>query len=48
MNEFTDDVDLVYYNDFLVQSTNFKKLYKRINSLNYGSIGTSSITHRKK
>lgn len=47
MEEFTDDVDLVYYDDFLVQSPDFKKLYRRSNKLAYGSIGTSSITHRK-
>jgi len=46
MEEFTDDVDLVYYDDFLVQSSDFKKLYRRNNFLGYGSIGTSSITHR--
>lgn len=46
MEEFTDDVDLVYYDDFLVQSADFKKLYRRNNKLAYGSIGTSSITHR--
>lgn len=46
MNEFTDDVDLVFYDDYLVQSPDFKKLYRRINKLEYGSIGTSSITHR--
>lgn len=46
MSEFSDDVDLVYYDDFLVQSADFKKLYRRINDLKYGGIGTSSITHR--
>lgn len=46
MKQFTDDVDLVFYNDFLVKSSDFKQLYKRINNLNYGSIGTSAITHR--
>lgn len=46
MNEFTDDVDLVYYNDYLVRSSDFKQLYKRINSLACGYVGTSSITHR--
>ena len=46
MNEFTDDVDFVYYNDFLVRSADFKVLFKRINKLSYGYIGTSAITHR--
>ena len=46
MNEFTDDVDIVYYNDFLVRSADFKILFKRINKLSYGYIGTSAITHR--
>lgn len=46
MNEFTDDVDMVYYNDFLVRSADFKQLFKRINKLSYGYIGTSGITHR--
>lgn len=46
MKEFTDDVDLVYYNDFLVKSADFKQLYKRLNKLEYGHIGTSSISHR--
>lgn len=46
MKQFTDDVDLVYYDDFLVKSSDFKQLYKRINQPSYGSIGTSSISHR--
>ena len=46
MKEFTDDVDFIYYNDFLVRSADFKQLYKRINKLSYGYIGTSAITHR--
>jgi len=46
MNEFTDDLDMVYYDDYLVTSADFKKLHHRINETRYGSIGTSSITHR--
>jgi glycosyltransferase involved in cell wall biosynthesis len=46
MNEFTDDLDLLYYDDYLVTSADFKKLHLRINETRYGSIGTSSITHR--
>lgn len=46
MDEFTDDVDLVYYDDYLVMSPDFKKLHLRLNETRYGSIGTSSITHR--
>ena len=46
MNEFTDDVDLVYYDDYLVMSPDFKKLHLRLNETRYGSIGTSSVTHK--
>lgn len=46
MDEFSDDVDLVYYDDYLVMSPDFKKLHLRLNETRYGSIGTSSITHR--
>jgi len=46
MSEFTDDVDMLYYDDYLVMSPNFKKLHMRLNETRYGSIGTSSITHR--
>jgi len=46
MNEFTDDVDLLYYDDYLVLDNSFKKLHMRINETRYGSIGTSSITHK--
>ena len=48
VNQFTDDVDLVYYDDYLVMSADFKKLMKREVGPRYGSIGTSSITHRNK
>ena len=46
MNQFTDDVDWVYYDDYLVMSADFKKLMKREVGPRYGSIGTSSISHR--
>jgi glycosyltransferase involved in cell wall biosynthesis len=44
--QFTDDVDWVYYDDYLVLSNDFKKLHKRIVEPRFGSIGTSSIAHR--
>jgi glycosyltransferase involved in cell wall biosynthesis len=44
--QFTDDVDWVYYNDYLVQSADFKTLYIREVEPRHGSIGTSSISHR--
>ena len=46
MDGFTDEVDLVYYDDYLVMDNTFKKLHKRLNETRYGSIGTSSISHR--
>lgn len=46
MSQFTDDVDLVYYDDYLVMSPDFKKLHQRLNETRYGSIGTSSISHK--
>lgn len=46
VEQFTDDVDLVYYDDYLVMSADFKQLHKRIVEVRYGSIGTSSISHR--
>lgn len=46
MEQFTDDVDLVYYDDYLVMSKDFKTLQKRIVELRYGSVGTSSISHK--
>ena len=44
--QFTDDVDWVYYDDYLVLTKDFKKLHKRIVEPRFGSIGTSSIAHR--
>jgi len=46
MTQFSDDVDMVYYDDFLVLSPDFKKLQQRLVELRYGSIGTSAITHK--
>lgn len=46
MGEFTDDIDLMYYDDYLVMSSDFKKLHQRLNETRYSNIGTSSITHR--
>jgi len=44
--QFTDDVDWVYYNDYLVLDKEFKKFQLRWVDQRYGSIGTSSICHR--
>ena len=41
-----DKFDLVYYNDYLVMDSTFKKLQKRIVELRWSSIGTSSISHK--
>jgi len=46
VEQFTDEVDWVYYNDYLVQSADFKTLHTRVVEPRYGSIGTSSISHR--
>ena len=45
MEQFDDDLDMVYYDDYLVTSADFKKLHKRYVEPRYGSIGTSSISH---
>lgn len=47
MKQFTDDVDFVYYNDYLVLSPDFKKFQMRFVEPKWASIGTSSITHKK-
>lgn len=41
----TNEVQWVYYDDYLVLSSDFKQLHLRDVSPNYGSIGTSSIAH---
>jgi glycosyltransferase involved in cell wall biosynthesis len=46
MNGFSDDVDMLYYNDYLVHSSDFKKLETRNVEVRWGSIGTSSISHK--
>ena len=46
MDQFTEEYDLVYYDDYLVKSADFKQLEKRIVEVRYGSIGTSSISHK--
>ena len=45
-NGFSDDVDMVYYNDYLVLDKGFKKFQKRYVDMRWASIGTSSISHR--
>lgn len=45
VEQFNDEFDLVYYDDYLVKSHDFKQLEKRIVETRYGSIGTSSISH---
>lgn len=45
-DQFTDDVDWVYYDDYLVMNKNFSKLQRRHVELRYGQVGTSSISHR--
>jgi glycosyltransferase involved in cell wall biosynthesis len=46
VKQFSEDVDMVYYNDYLVMSADFKQLYVREVEPRWGSIGTSSIAHR--
>jgi glycosyltransferase involved in cell wall biosynthesis len=46
VNQFPQDTDMVYYNDYLVMSTDFKKLFTRDVEPRWGSIGTSSFAHR--
>ena len=40
------DLDWCYYDDFLILNKEFTKLQTRIVEPRYGSIGTSSITHK--
>lgn len=42
----TDKWDAVYYNDLMVLDKDFQKLHTRIVEPRYGSIGTSSISHK--
>jgi len=41
-----DNYDLVYYNDYLVLDSTFKKMQIRIVEPRWASIGTSSISHK--
>lgn len=41
-----DNLDFVYYNDYLVLDNTFKKLQMRIVEPRWASIGTSSISHK--
>lgn len=44
--QFTDDVDWVYYNDLMVLNKEFTKFYTRWVDPRWASIGTSSIAHK--
>jgi len=46
VDQFTDDVDWVYYNDYMVLNKEFTKFQKRYVDPRWSSIGTSSISHR--
>ena len=41
-----NDIDYVYYNDYMVLDKSFKKFQKRIVDLRWAKIGTSSISHK--
>jgi glycosyltransferase involved in cell wall biosynthesis len=43
--QFTDDVDLVYYDDYLVLDKQFTRMEKRHVELRWTQAGTSSISH---
>ena len=42
-----DQYDWVYYNDYMVLDSTFKKLHLRIVEPRWSSIGTSAISHKK-
>lgn len=42
----TDKYDFVYYDDLMILNKEFTKTYTRVVEPRYGSIGTSSITHK--
>jgi glycosyltransferase involved in cell wall biosynthesis len=46
VEQFTDDVDWVYYDDYMVLNKEFTKFYTRYVDPRYGSIGTSSVAHK--
>jgi len=45
-DQFSNDVDWVYYNDYMVLDKDFKQFYTRWVDPRWASIGTSSIAHR--
>jgi len=45
-NGFKDNIDYVYYNDYMVLDKSFKKFQKRDVDLRWAKIGTSSISHK--
>jgi len=46
VDQFSDEVDWVFYNDYMVLNKEFTKFYTRWVDPRYGSIGTSSVAHR--
>lgn len=46
VDSFDNKKDFAYFNDYLVLTSDFKKLKKRNVEPRYGSIGTSSIIHK--
>lgn len=47
LNQFdTNELDWVYYNDYMTLDKDFKKLHVRLVEPRYASIGTSSISHK--
>lgn len=45
-DNFDKDLDWAYYDDYMVLDPKFTKFYTRYVDPRYGSIGTSSITHK--
>jgi len=46
VNQFATDIDLYYYDDYLVLNKEFSKFQKRFVEIRYGQIGSSSIFHK--
>lgn len=46
VSQFTDEIDWVYYDDYMVLNKEFTKFQKRYCDPRWASIGTSSISHR--
>jgi cellulose synthase/poly-beta-1,6-N-acetylglucosamine synthase-like glycosyltransferase len=44
--QFTDEVDFVYYDDYLVLTKDFSRMEKRHVELRWAQAGTSSISHK--